>query len=323
MVSVYQFLLIVFLLQVINTSSIEAGWFKKDNNAKKALTIQQKYDLIDKYLTKKIESILVEDNYNEAVNLLEISKTNPIATEAKGILFDKEFEEPLMKINSLLKFVVDGDSYCNEVTYDVLRDNESSLGKDIAKIDFRSKKLRRIDRVIKDVALDIASDCSYSYPSQLKKLVSANKKELDNIETILDSIISQTSSNDLDNINLKDPQLAQSVLYALKETKRSDPIVKNILTSLLNTEPLMRSQVDHVLDEYLYKKCDIISKTFSELVDQVLYFNRFNEFLTKEVSNDLNMLNTWIQYTAICNTISSKDTKSINDNFMHVGLFYG
>lgn len=299
---------------------------------------QADYDAINRLLVKKEPSDAPLENLLEAVKWSkQLIGEQEVSREDKSELQSISLDA-LIQFSSLLK-LMDVDSLeCGLLSYEILRKNEKSTGNTLMVAPDQLGPTRRIEDVIRQVAVGHAEQCRYEYPKLLKwTQEDAPKRSLDDIRRMMNKIIETSQRRIFQNedretdprqllrqkaetISMAGRQEAQAMLVYLRHRARDDPDVR-YLSRL--SDPVKRGKwvvvgekVHELLEKYAFSRCEYLMRAFGHILRPAEYEQRLsppgNRY--RAINNENAELIIQMEYYRLCDDLLKNNKNNMEKN---------
>lgn len=323
----YGFIFGCLLIVVQSPGTTFAAWF---NFGDPKNNLVRDYDLINEYLVQQVQTNSYEENLIESVLWLKQYNEKKLI-QYSGVAMSK-FLPSLLQFTSLAK-LLNTDPHCDLLGYDIIKNNELASGSNIMLPDELTGPLRRIELVIRQVAVYHANQCRYEYPKLFKWARQESNKEriLQHIKVLMDAVISTSNRRVFTFSNVKEDersvlkerakgltsmtglQTVNAILFFVKSRAQEDP---NGYYLQRVGDPIRRNRwivseakVKELLHKYAFSQCEILIRSLGHILKPALYEQQLyeNDAQYRALDEDNAELMIWLQYYRLCNRMVNED----------------
>jgi len=297
------------------------------------------YDMINSRLVDEVDSDSPMANLMAALNWLRNSYDNGAPASDADPKGDKQYLLALVQFTSLVKLMVPDNRHCDMIGHDIMKNNELSSGQRLIVPDTEVGPLRRIDSVIRQVAVEHAERCRLEYPKMFKAARDgADNERLANVKSMMDSIIETSTRRVFPQIRFVDPRTilrekakgvpdlrgagqAKAVLNFMKNrTQRTNSGEMKFL--VVRSDPRRRGkwivweqQVREIFDKYAASSCSHLIEVGENYLKPALYEEQlFGTRSYRATNEDVAELMIWMQYYRLCARLVNEDREALIRN---------
>jgi hypothetical protein len=292
---------------------LQPGWYKTVGD----------FDRINEMLE---DDLTPEKNVVKAIELLKEMATIP--QEDRNASWPSA--QALVTFTSLINLLDPDDSHCDVRAYNILKENERACRTDIMHPDDKKRPLRRIERVIREVARMHADQCFPHYPKLFEAL-----KNRSRVSPLVQEIIGlMTAITKTDRATVLHLPIARQLSeaaklrFAAQSIKMTDPeMIKTIAKRLLkymrtksrdwpvgcylrimehptirNRWVIKNSEVKNLFHRFVLSPCSSMEKAFGAVLmpasyEIQLYEESHRFWLANKKFEELTL---WLEYYRLC-----------------------
>lgn len=303
------------------------------------------YYTINEMLIEQVNNPNPEENLMAAIHMLRVA-----AGEAKPgpNTYPKKIHvslvPALLQFTSLMKFLAGREPRCDLIEYDALLTNVNAAKSDIMLPDSQIGSLRRIDLIIRSVALVHAGQCRMQYPKLFKKVRANAGTRLSAyiaLETLMKSIIERSTKRTFWHYDEHQPdkytiiteqaktiadlrgvEQAKAIFSYMLRYGEEDPdyMYLNKLNDPHNGQRwiVVKPKIKEVFERLIGSKCEYLEHAAAHVLqpaefDQQLYEDAFKY---RSLSSDYGELMVWLQYYRLCKRMNDEDHDAIVKNIV-------
>lgn len=343
---------VVFVVAVLASAVLQlaepvacASWFTWTTEEKHKDI--EDYDLINDLLAETVQTDAPLDNLVAVLKWQkqlagEQAPVGAAASRRLAQLRERDLQGSLIQVTSLLKLMDPDNLDCGPLSANILKKNVAATGSRLMVPDEELGPMRRLESVIRQVAVWHAEQCHHVYPKILKwALKDGSKNSLDDIRRMWNTVIETSRKRIfLDQKRETDPRQvlrmkaqtislggqleAQAMLYYLKNRARDDPDLP-YLSRLADPKRrgrwmVVEEKVEELMNKYAFARCEYLMRAFGHILKPAELDQRLSspKHKYRAINNDHAELIIQMEYHRLCNDLLNVHRNTMQKNVIQV-----